>query len=634
MEGVLAQAPLKQVKEDPILPPGIIGSLKQVAKQTRDLLAEDYQRLISANEIISNPTIDLVQKAEFDSLFLKSLFLHSQQRYLDMITYNPCHFFALLENGLLKTSLGEIKYLLMNQNGKKFLVETKSFTKEAYKVKCQTLGQISQIFNIKTLKKTVSSLNFPVPKTKEDCGAIFEDWKKNDYLPYLCAIPHKIKEGKRSELKKAQSSKENLRGIRTLNAKIRVGNQLSEELDFFQRSYLSNLCSGIENIENFCQPYLARDAWSRIINGEIPSFYLDFKCKNLYGKETTESLSRKNILACAKKVKEDPKICTEKSAEGFSSLFPRPNCSLISKAINESTLNVDYHDCPGQVDNGAVTNIHRILNHFFKKDMKSTPATCKAEANYSLKEMREKSKNISSWPLKICYDDKIENKEVCKDYIPGSLEGIPSSEDKVVTRILRRTNKMRSEFNCQVISSKKYNPALLEYKNGCHIVFNEKKCSDAYCPRKIIVDEKEVKGLTYTGKTQFDYFPNNWKDQNKSAVKVFEEVYKIKSRKILNLTQLEIFLRQHKQGIIHGISCAEDMLPRFFKRKVFNQCTPLTFILDGVIDVDNNKVLVTRSSYDDLHSPRLIPWNWIFTGVMKYQAHHPLNQWNLYGLYL
>lgn len=522
----------------------------------------------------------------------------------------------------------------MKQGSKKFLVETKSFIKEAYKVKCQTLGQISQIFTLSTLKKTVSSLNFPVPKTKDDCSAIFEDWKKNDYLPYLCAIPHKIKQAKRSEIKKAAASKGDLRLIRTLNEKIRVGEQLANELDFFQRSYLSNLCSGIEDIDNFCNPYLARDAWSRIINGEIPSYYLDYKCRNLYGKDSIAELSRKNTLTCAKKIQDEPKICTEKTANGFSSLFPRPNCSLIGKGINNSTLQVNYHDCPGQVDNGAVTNIHRILNHFFPENIKSNPSTCKAEANYTLKELREKSKNIKTWPLKICYDDKIENKEMCLDYIPGSLQGVASSEDRVVTKILRRINKIRNDATCSVVSEKKYNPVLLEYKNGCHVVFDEKNCSDAYCPRKIIVDEKEVTGLNYTGKTQFDYFPNNWKDQNKSVAHVLEEAYKIKSRKILNLTQLEIFLRQNSEGIIHGVGCAEDMLPRFFKRKVFNQCTPLPFILDGVLDVDNNKVLVTRSSYDDVHSPRLIPWNWIFTAVMKYQARHPLSQWNLYGLYL
>lgn len=616
------------------LPPGVIGSLKQVATQTKDLLTTEYRNLRASNQIEATPNVELVKRAQFDSLFLKSLFLHSQQRYLDMISYNPCNFYALLENKLFRTSLGEPDYLLMRDGQRKFLIETKAFLKEAYKTKCQTLGQISQIFTLGTLKKTVSNLQFNVPKTLDQCRAIFNDWKTNDYLPYLCAIPDQIQKGKRSEKIKALKKDRSLALTRSLNKNISVAKQLEEDLPFFQRNYLANLCAGVENIENFCSPYLTSNAWSRIINGEIENFYLDHKCRVLLKKDTTKELTRTNRMACAKRLQDDPMLCTTRSTQGYSSLFPRPNCSLIGKAINETRLYTDYYDCPGQIDNGSVTNIHRIITHFFPKEYVSKPSTCKAEVNYTLKVLRDKSKNVKTWPLKICYDDKIEGKEICLDYIPGSLSSIPSSEDRIVTQILRRTNQIRSNQSCQVISSLQYNPALLEFKNGCFVVFDEKNCSDAFCPRQIIVNEEKVKGLKYTGKTSFDYFPNNWMDQNKSAVKLLEEVYKLKPRQLRNLTNLEVYLRQKPNGIIHGVGCAEDILPQFFKRKSFNFCTPIPFILDGIVTVNENKVLVTRTAYDDIHSPRLIPWNWIFTGVMKYQNHHPLNQWNLYGLSL
>ena len=58
----------------------------------------------------------------------------------------------------------------------------------------------------------------------------------------------------------------------------------------------------------------------------------------------------------------------------------------------------------------------------------------------------------------------------------------------------------------------------------------------------------------------------------------------------------------------------------------------LPFIVDGVLKENNNMLLVTRTSIDDIHSPRLIPWNWVFTGIMKYQRLQPLNQWTLYGI--
>ena len=114
------------------LPPGVIGSLKQVATQTKDLLTTEYRNLRASNQIEAAPNVELVKRAQFDSLFLKSLFLHSQQRYLDMISYNPCNFYALLENKLFRTSLGEPDYLLMRDGQRKFLIETKAFLKEAY----------------------------------------------------------------------------------------------------------------------------------------------------------------------------------------------------------------------------------------------------------------------------------------------------------------------------------------------------------------------------------------------------------------------------------------------------------------------------------------------------------------------
>ena len=551
-----------------------------------------------------------------------------------MMDFNQCHYYALLENKLLRTSAGEIDYLLMDRKGKKFLVETKAYLTEVYKHKCQSLGQISQIFTIDTLKKTIGSLNLAVPKTKEDCNAIFSDWKKNDYLPYLCAIPQQLALGKKSQIIKNTQSNRPVGLTRKLNENIRVGERLEKDLTFFERSYLTNLCSGFENQDNFCSPYLTTNAWNRIVSGEIPSYYLDYKCRNLFKKDSIKDLSKNNIMSCAKKLKDDPKLCTTKSTAGFSSIFPRPNCSLIARGINESHLNVNHYDCPGQIDNAAITNLHRILYHFYPVDTISSPSSCKAEANYTFKELLDKSKNATNWPLQICYMDKIENKEMCHDYIPGALPGVTSSENIVVTKILKRMNKISSSQKCTVVSAQKFNPILLEYKNGCFIVFNEKKCSDAFCDRKIIIDEQKIEGLKYVGKTKFDYVPNNWRNQNKSATKLIEEVFKIKSKQIRNLTELEVFLRQKSDGIIHGIGCAEDILPRYFKRKSFNFCTPLPFILDGLVNIDNNKVLVTRTAIDDLHSPRLIPWNWLFTAIMKYQARHPLNQWNLYGLSL
>ena len=392
------------------------------------------------------------------------------------------------------------------------------------------------------------------------------------------------------------------------------------------------MCAGLQKRELFCSPYLSKDAWSMILNGEMAKSNLSFRCNNLFKKEPNNQLTQNQLIQCATKLKNSKETCTTKGSQGFSSLFPKPNCSLISTALQNGRLQTYYQDCPGLIDNAAITNIHRLLAHHLDLDIMSSQDSCQAEANFTLSKLNEEGKKKTPWPLQICYFDKIENKEICLPYIPGTLEKSPIAEGRVVTKIVRRLSALSSSNECKVISEAQYNPALLEFKNGCYIVFDQNNCSNAYCPKKVIVNEKPIEGLNYKGIASFDYFPNNWKDSKKSALMLMEESYKLKGKKIRNLTELEVYLKKYPNAVLHGLGCAEDILPQYFKRKTFNLCSPLPFIIDGLIRKDDNMVLVTRTSIDDVHSPRLIPWNWIFTGVMKYTSLHPLKQWNLHGL--
>lgn len=613
-------------------PPGVIEGLKVLVEDSREKIKEQYENLVRTNQIIENPTEEQVKSLKISNVFLRSIFLHSEKKFLEMISLKECHLYGLIENGLLKSALGSLDYLMVEDGGKTQLIKKDEYVKQVYKYKCQANAQFSKIFNRSTLKKTVLSLKYPVPKAQKECKQIINDWRKNDYLPYLCKIPYVVQQAERAGQIKARTKRSEIGIIQRLNEVIRNGEYYKSEIPFFQRSYLKNLCNGVEDEDSFCRPYLATDAWTRVLNGELPKEYLDFKCLNFFNKPYSEKLTENQKRTCIKRMKESSSLCIEKGTKGYSSLFPRPNCSLISKALNHSRIKVPYHDCPGQVDNGAITNLHRILSHYLKRDISSTPETCQAEANFSLLNLLKIAKNTRGWPLKVCYFDKIESKEVCHDYIPGSLEKTGISEEKVVTKILRRMTSISTSQSCKVVSKSRFNPGLLQYKNGCYIVFDENTCSNAFCPKEIYVDEEKVKGLKFVGTTEFDYVPNNWRDQKKSGLMMMQEGYSLRSKKLRNLTELEVYFKQNPKAIVHGIGCAEDILPQFFKRTLFSQCQPLPFILDGVVRENENMVLVTRTSLDDLHSPRLIPWNWIFTGVMKYKEKHPLNQWNLYGI--
>jgi hypothetical protein len=170
----LAQSPNQQ-------PPGVIGGLKKLIEDSREKIQKEYQNLRSASKIELNPSVELVKNSKINSQFMRSIFLHSEKRYLKLISLNQCHLYSLLDNKLLKSSLGEIEFLIMTkQTDENYLIRYDQYLDQVFKFKCQKFSQFSKIFNRENLKKTVSSLNFSTPKTEYDCSSILSDWTKND----------------------------------------------------------------------------------------------------------------------------------------------------------------------------------------------------------------------------------------------------------------------------------------------------------------------------------------------------------------------------------------------------------------------------------------------------------------------
>ena len=611
--------------------PGIIEGLQEIITSHKKEYLKLTTKLQSENSGLSTLTQEDLKQAEILPDFLNSIFLHSDNKYLKLLKNDNCVFLALLENNLLKTSKGYFSTipLIIGKEKRPLVVSVEDYVRESYLQRCLNYKQISKLFTKGNLKKTIESLNMETPKNKKSCESTYQNWMANPYLPYLCRIPEAIRKGKSANLALANQSNPSLRLRSYLRPMISEGNYYDKNIPFFQKNYLRNLCNGIENAEKFCQPYLASDVWTKVINGEKPNSYLYFKCKNLYGGKNITLTQMKN---CAVQLKSRTDLCTTKTSLNYPSLFPKPNCDISSKAMNIGRLKTKYHDCPGQIDNLSLVNIHRILSHLGSKTIKSSPANCASETNYSYAKLNLDFQNEQGWPLRICYDDKIEAKEVCKIYIPGNLGDNPLSEEIVASKILQRLNKIGNRVQCKVIGSKQYKPSLLEYKNGCFIIFDEDLCNNAYCPKKIIVDEKEVTGLTYRGENVFDYFPTNHIKRKFSALNMMNEVHKYKNNVLKNLTMLEIYLEKFPNGIVHGIGCAEDILPAHFHAGTLNHCTPLPFIIDGITTDKGNKILSIRTAVDDLHSPRIIPWNFIFSAVGNYRKLHPLNAWNLYGI--
>ena len=590
-------------------PPGIVESYERLV-ELHNTQYQDIDKEVSANvQIISS--ISNLKDFQIEPNFMRSLLLSSDEKYLNLTQKDECHFYATLENNLLRTSAGEIKSIFITFKDRANIKQTaavpvKDFFTEVYKRKCYNNKEFSTLFNLNNVKKTIEGIKFSIPKNQKECNQIHHEWLVNSYSPYLCQI-HKILQGNSDDASFYRKS-----------------------IAVFQRTYIENLCNNLNSADQFCQNYLKEDIWNKVMNGEAPLYKMSYKCKNLFSEN--EVLNKATQAACAVKLNTNPQLCQTKGTKNFPSLFPMFTCDLLSQALVKSKLITDYHDCPGNIDNEMLTNIHRIIYHFDPEKIESTKENCAGETYFSIAKLFMAVKNETEWPLNICFFNHIEGKETCKTYIPGTHANQSKSEDFVVAKILYEQKGAPKKITCKVVDTKTYNPLLSNYKMGCFIVYDAESCKNMACNKKVIWDQKVMEDIKFNGRPIFEYYPTNYLNQRFSLTSLLNEVKRMQSRSIKNLTDLMFYLDKIPGSIIHGVGCAEDLLPEQYSRISINECHPLPFIIDGYVKKNNNISLVFRSAIDDIHSPRLIAWNNIFNSVTAYQPLHPLSTWTLNGL--
>jgi hypothetical protein len=329
-------------------------------------------------------------------------------------------------------------------------------------------------------------------------------------------------------------------------------------------------------------------------------------------------------------LKDAPQACLTANYHSYPSLLPHPDCELMKKNLNVSRLYSDYVDCPGFMSNTYITNISRIIKHFQKRPR--TDQSCTDSAYGEVAQLFYKFDPKKSFHTKICFHDPIKEKKVCLSYLPGASNNLPQSESKVLAKILNKLRGIPENTKCRMANFNKFNPYLLEYKNGCVITYKDKSCTTSGCPKNIYYNSLQMTGISYEGKMRLQYRPSRFSQTQYAINRQLKKVYKIKEKIIHNLTEVKFFLNLNKENIIHGIGCAEDIYPIRFPRKSLNQCRILPFIIDGYRKEKNQTMLITRTSIDDLHTPRAINWVHIYSAVRSFQQIHPLESWTLYGL--
>lgn len=611
--------------------PGLYESFESLI----DIEEDQYnKRLEKLKNSISNLT-DLkdANQVELDPQFLNHILFYSPSRYASLASKDRCSLYDLILSGHIQGKEGPISRFLISYTSKgdktkTVLVSRNTFLDRIAYIQCPQSKTFAQYFQIKNLPKTLKTVFLEPPTSYDQCYAVHQAFINDYKTPYLCQIYEHIEQNGRLRFEIKNTSKANYRKLTALKQSLKLSENYKKILNIKSYDYLKNLCLNIENPKMFCEDFFNLNFWKRVANEEKDQDYILNSCKEIFQKT---KFTKRQIQKCASTLTNEPDRCHYLNQFDHG-LTPKPSCDVISATLNLSHLNSNYNDCPALTGNDNITTISRVLNHI-NKTKSGSDIPCRLMPTQTFAKFNNEASDGRYWGVSLCYDDKLNKVEECLPTLLGSYPESEYSMEKVVATILQKTRAFGTDQQCRVITSDEYKPTLLEFKGGCFIILSSKKCTGTDCKFKILNNDKEVTHIQFKSEVNFSYFPEDFIHESSSQFKLIENFYKKTVQKIINISFLKTMFKRHPNAIIQGIGCREDLLPTFFKKYSFNQCSPVSFIVDGFSEKDGILSLVVRSSYDSLHAPRLISWSYVFNAVKAYQEFHPINLWGFYAIY-
>lgn len=609
--------------------------LQTPAKVTYPGTIETFEKLIQIDDAKFQKRLDVllkngrvftdassVQDLDLDPDFLNSIVLHSDPGYLRLASASKCRFYESILTDLLRSAEGKIRNILITYIEKEIrvyaVISRKDFLTKVVNQECPETQKNIAAFQIKTLQDTLKKIDFEIPSGVDQCRNIHINWVNNAQTPFLCQIHEYIKEAKAG----GGDSKD-------LVSRRAVAKILDSKMSLVQEDYIENLCTNLDSEDLFCEEFLNVSFWTKIAGGYEDKTYAQNICQGLFN--TRASLSNPQYLECLARLKKEKDLCLYPGGPG-SGIRPQPDCDQISTALNFSSLKANYTDCPGNSDQMVATNVGRIISHFTLGETPSVQGPCQGISAGLTYSFNKNFDNEENWRLEACYEDKLVEREVCTKTFFGKYANLPESYPTVVAEILKKTRGAEQNLICTMVDAKDYNPLLLEYKSGCYVVYESDSCFITNCKHKILYNDRQINFITVKGQAALPYFPQNIREERFSQQYLLTRDFKKTGKILNNLSNMSAYFKKTKTGLIHGVGCAEDLLPTFFKSRTLNQCTPLPFIISGIIKDKNKVVFVTRTAGDSLQAPRLMSWSTIYSGVKSYQRSHPLKLWTMYGL--
>jgi hypothetical protein len=605
---------------------------------------ESLEKLISFDQIRfeakqktlsrSKQTLDelkTVETIDIDPDLLNSLTLNTPTGYLKLAAKNRCAFYHVLIADLFKHSKGKLQEVFIqyqSSGGQNIsaLVSKQDFLNKVVLKACPEANDMIAKFQLKVIDQTIKETNFEIPSNSPQCQQAYNAWINDSKSPYWCQIHELITD---PDLTSGVRMSDPVQQ-RALESRRSVANVLQGKLSNSQKEYINNFCTNADNQAKFCEGFFRVNFFAKIAEMKRNADFIKDICQEAM---QTKVWSPAVINECVQKLNTNQEACMWGDIEG-SGLSPRPLCYHLSLAMSEAVLSADYNDCPRYSDHTGVTNMGRILRHIDNKQpLAPIKGFCATQSAGSVYEFNKRYDNEEIWTSAMCYMDRVDEIEKCLPVFYGDYGVSEASLTSVVNEILFRTKGAGRDTKCTIVKKSDWNPNLLEYRYGCQVVVDEENCGIGRCNYKIMFNEKEIKGLKVKEGLAFDYFPNDLMREKYSQTYILQKDA-LKKMKILNtLPGMRKFFRENPKALVHGMGCAEDLQPSFFKKTSFNQCTPLPFIIDGIVNTNDRSALVVRSAADNIRAPRLISWSYVYSAVRSYIASHPIKQWTMYGVY-
>lgn len=598
--------------------PGILETFEKLIQIDNTRFKKKTDQLTKTGKTLSDAS--LVNNLDLEPDFMNSLILHSDPGYLKLAGQGKCRFYDTIITDLLRTTEGKLKNVIVTYVNRKSereisVLNKKDFLQKVVGIECPESLAMINAMSVKNLDTTLKKIAFELPSSEEQCHSIHLNWLNNPHTPYLCQIHEYITEasmngGDPSDLPQRKS----------------VSRVLEQKIPAVNREYLANICNHLDNEKLFCQDFLFVSFWNKVASNQASKIYAEGICKKALKSGT---LTDMQMRECLSRIKKESDICLYPANP--TALVPQMECDLLSTALNYTSFRSDYNDSPVNSDQLGVTNMGRIILNANKTPVRpyEGPGSVISAAETFI--FNAGFDNEEKWQLQACFDNQISGQEVCQQVVLGKYLGLRQSYTTVIEDILKRTRGAEQGVMCDMVSESEYNPLLLKFKSGCHIVYAP-DCQISRCPHKIMFNDRQITHIKLKSEMSIDYFPLNIPSERTSQHYLLANDFKKGAKSMNNLSSIISFFKKSRKGVIHGVGCAEELLPTFFKIRTMNQCSPLPFIIDGIVRSDDKSVLVTRTAIDSLQAPRLISWSNVFSAVKSYQILHPMRLWTMYGM--